>query len=454
MEQQKLNYYCPQDELDEELTIDLKKIVFALWGRKKLIASVFTCVLIFFIALTFISAKKYKVDADLYINKSNNSNMADLNPYVISELGAGGGMAALMSGGGTLANDIELMQSPLVIDKVIQENDLRFKKLFGIIPTKKTGQYLTTEKFLKKGISFENKKGTNVVTIEYNSKDKDLAYNVVNSIIVHYLELNKEINSTKSKSDKKIIESEYKKAKADLNRKMNSVSGLPENTMAGSGNLAAMSAFSRSAQKAMSTLQGQYIAGEKSKIAVTEEASKVAALSSKLEWAKLVDEMSDSSKVIVLKEPRKLKDYEQTSPKLFTNILLGIVFGVIAALIAVLFRENTDKKLTYSMLGENIIYNVEKDLTDLKMTLLANQDKQISLILFEKLSPKIISELKKFKNLQLVTPDVSSEFVAEINKTSDVILFAIINHTDSKLYKQIKKMLDEMNKNILNEVLV
>ena len=451
---QQLNYYPPQDELDEELTIDLKKIVFTLWSRKKLIASVFTCVLIFFIVLTFISAKKYKVDADLYINKSNNSNMAEINPYVISELGAGGGMAALMSGGGTLANDIELMQSPLVIDKVIQENDLRFKKLFGIIPTKKTGQYLTTEKFLKKGISFENKKGTNVVTIEYKSKDKDLAYNVVNSIIVHYLELNKEINSTKSKSDKKIIESEYKKAKADLNRKMNSVSGLPENAMAGSGNLAAMSAFSRSAQKAMSTLQGQYIAGEKSKIAVTEEASKVAALSSKLEWAKLVDEMSDSSKVIVLKEPRKLKDYEQTSPKLFTNILLGIVFGVIAALIAVLFRENTDKKLTYSMLGENIIYNVEKDLTDLKMTLLANQDKQISLIMFEKLSPEIISELKNFKNLQLVTPDVSSEFVAEINKTSDVILFGAINHTDSKLYKQIKKMLDEMNKNILNEVLV
>lgn len=452
--QQQLNYYPPQDELDEELTIDLKKIVFALWSRKKLIASVFTCVLIFFIVLTFISAKKYKVDADLYINKSNNSNMAELNPYVISELGAGGGMAALMSGGGTLANDIELMQSPLVIDKVIQENDLRFKKLFGIIPTKKTGQYLTTEKFLKKGISFENKKGTNVVTIEYKSKDKDLAYNVVNSIIVHYLELNKEINSTKSKSDKKIIESEYKKAKADLNRKMNSVSGLPDNAMAGSGNLAAMSAFSKSAQKAMSTLQGQYVAGEKAKISVTEDAEKVAALSSKLEWAKLVDEMSDSSKVIVLKEPRKLKDYEQTSPKLFTNILLGIVFGVIASLIAVLFRENTDKKLTYSMLGENIIYNAEKDLTDLKMTLLAKQDKQISLVLFEKLPSEIISELEKFKNLQFVNPDISNEFVTEINKTSDVILFGTINHTDSKLYKQIKKMLDEMNKNILNEVLV
>ena len=62
--------------------------------------------------------------------------------------------------------------------------------------------------------------------------------------------------------------------------------------------------------------------------------------------------------------------------------------------------------------------------------------------------------LEKFKNLQFVNPDISNEFVTEINKTSDVILFGTINHTDSKLYKQIKKMLDEMNKNILNEVLV
>ena len=27
MEQQNLNYYCPADELDEELTIDLKKLL-------------------------------------------------------------------------------------------------------------------------------------------------------------------------------------------------------------------------------------------------------------------------------------------------------------------------------------------------------------------------------------------------------------------------------------------
>ena len=94
-----------------------------------------------------------------------------------------------MSGGGNLTNELELMQSPLVIEKVIKENDLRFKKLFGIFPTVKTGQPLTTEKFLKKGISFENKKGTNVVTISYKSKDKELAYNVVSTNISIYVQL-------------------------------------------------------------------------------------------------------------------------------------------------------------------------------------------------------------------------------------------------------------------------
>ena len=431
--QQQLNYKPYQDELEEELTIDIKKIIFALWSRKKLIVGIFSIVLIFFILMTFILPKKYTVDTDLYINKSNNSNMAEFNPYVISELGAGGGMAALMNGGaGAMANDIELMQSALVIDKVIRDNDLRFKKLFGIIPTKKTGKYLTAEKFLKKGISFENKKGTNVVTITYKNKDRELAYNVVNSIIVHYIELNKEINAEKSKSDKRIIEEEYNKAKDALNKKMKTVSGLPDTAMSGSGNFA----------------------GEKSKIAVTEDVSKVAALSSKLEWAKLVEEMSDSSKVIVLKEPRLLQEYEQTSPKLFTNILLGIVFGVIASLIAVIYAENTNKRLTYSMLGDKIIYNMEKDFSDLKLTLLSNQEKSISLILLEQVPSQNLEKLCEFKNLNIVKGDISTDFIKEISNANAVILFERINATNSKLYKQIKQILADKNKTILEEVLV
>ena len=454
MEQQKLNYYCPADELDEELTIDLKKIFFALWSRKFLIAKVFIAVFLFFVLMTFISPKKYTVDADLYINKTNSSNMAEINPYFISEVGTGGGMAALMSGGGNLMNELEIMQSPLVIDKVIQENDLRFKKLFGIIPTVKTGKPLTTEKFLKKGISFENKKGTNVVTISYKSKDKELAYGVVNSIINNYIALHQELNSEKSKSDKTVLEAEYKQAKADLDKKMNSISGMPANTMAGSGGLAAMSAFSKSAQRALSGIQGQYASGIKSEISLREDAEKVAELAKKLEWAKLVDNMSESSNVVVLKEPRHLQDYEQVSPKLFTNIILGIVFGAITSLFAVIFAENTDKKLTYSMLSENIIYNGENDFTDLKVQILAKKDKKIACVMFEEVSSFLAMQLKDFKNLDFIKADISSEFVERIKNSEEVIIFASINKTNSKFYKQIKQMLNEMNKEISLEVLI
>ncbi len=447
--------YIPQEDLDEELVIDLKKIFFAIWDRKFLISKTFAVVLLVFIAFTFVTPKKYKVDTDLYINKANNSNMMEINPYAIEELGAaGGGMAALMSGGGALTNELELMQSPLVIDKVIRENNLIIKKKWGIIPNKKEGEYISTASFLKKNISFENKKGTNVVSIEYKNKDPELAYNVVNSIITNYIALHKELNSEKSKSDKKVIETEYNKAKTALNKKVNTVSGLPEQAVVSTGNLSAMSAFSKPAQQAMSTIQGQIIAGEKSRIAVTEEAAKVANLSSKLQWAKMVEEMSDSSKVLVIKEPQKLRDFEYSSPKLLINILLGIVFGFIASLFAVVFAETTDKKLSYSMLGDNIIYDLENDFSDLKLMLLANQDKKIAIIVFENICENIVVQLKEFRNVTLVKADISNEFVQNIKNNNEVILFTSIGKTNSKLYKQIKTMLSEMNKKIALDVLI
>ena len=448
--------YNYNQELDEELTIDLKKIFCSLWSRKFLISKVFLIILLCFVILTFISPKKYKVDSDLYINKANNTNMMEINPYAIEELGgAGGGMAALMSGGGgALTNELELMQSPLVIDKVIRENNLVYKKKFGIIPNKKEGEYISTAAFLKKNISFENKKGTNVITIEYKSKNPELAYNIVNSIINNYIELHKQLNSEKSKSDKKVIEAEYNKAKKALNTKLNSSSGLPEQALATSGNMSAMSAFSKSAQQAMANLKGQVIQGQKSRAEITEEAEKVAALSSKLEWAKMVDEMSDSSKVLVLKEPQKLRDFEYSSPKLLINILLGIIFGFIASLFAVIFAENTDKKLTYSMLGDNIIYDLEEDFSDLKLLLLANADKHISIVTFEDIPNNILSKFENIRNINFVKADISNEFVNNIKTSDKVILVESVGKTNSKLYKQIKSMLGEMNKNIISEAII
>lgn len=448
--------YQLKSQLEEDFNLDIKKILLALWTRKKLILKIFSIVLVLFILSTYISTKIWKVEADLYINKSNNTNMAEINPYFIEEVGMGSGLAAMLAGGsGNLLNELELLESPRVIDKVIRENNLRFKPLFGFIPTIKTGQYLTSDKFLKsKKLKIEIKKGTSVVSISYKHKDKELAYNVVTSLISNYVELRKELMSKKSKSDTKILESEYNKVKAELDAKIKTVSGLPATAMTGSGQLAAMSAFSNSARSAISNLQGQFIAGEKSKIAVTEEAEKLTQLSSKLQWAKLVESMSDSSKVVLLKEPLPPKDWEYVSPKLLINIILGIVFGAIASLFAVMIAEMRDKKLSYSMLGDEIIYNAEDDLSEIKKVLLANNDKSMTIVAFSNIPNVIISELQKYRNINYVQADLTEDFVNGISNAEKAILFVSVGKTDSKLYKSIKEILSDKNKQIIKEVLV
>ncbi len=447
--------YMPVDDLDEDLTIDFKKIFMILWSRRSVVIKVFCSILVFFILLTFVLPKKYKVDADLYINKSNNTNLVDINPYAIEEIGAGGGMAALMAGSsGGLSNELEIIQSPLVIDKVIRDNNLVIKKKWGIIPNKKEGEYISTQAFLKKNISIENKKGTNVVTIEYKAKKPDVAYNVVSSIITHYIEVSKDLRSEKAKKDTKILQQEYDNLKAGLNTKVNSLNGLPQNAISGSSNLAALSAVSKSARQALGAIQGQYTIGAKSQIAVSEEEAKVTQLATKLQWAKMVEQMSDSSKVLILKEPIPLRDFEYSSPKLLINIILGIVFGVICSLFAVILLEIIDKKVSYSKLDENIIYNDKNIFINVQRLLLEYKNKNVSCIVFDNPEECIINLFNKFNNLELIKGEISETVIDSIDKSDGIILFVKIGTTDANLYKMIKDIIKNKHKQILNEVLV
>ena len=442
MQYDNLNVQC--NEFDEDISFNFKKILFTFWNRRYIIIFTFLSVFTLFVLSTFFLPKKYLVDANLYINKTNNSNLIDINPYVLDE--ASGGFS-LSGTDKSMSNELELMQSPLVIDKVIKENDIRYNKVFGIFKTPKTGKLMKTEDFLKRNIKFENKKNTNIVNIQYKSKDRELAYNIVTSIINYYIDLHKQINSDKSKSDFELLKKEYEKTKSGLNKKINAASGLPETAIAGAGNISAMSAFSSSAKKAISNIKGQYIAGTKSKYEMKEDAEKVSQLSSKLEWAKLVNEMADSSKVLVIKEPQILKEYEQVSPKLFANIIWGLLFGSIAALIAIILAE-----ITYSMLENNIIYNINNDFLNLKSEILINRDKPISIVYFEPLNNELKDKLKYFKNIFIIEADISNEFISQINKSNSVIFFVKINRTETKKYKLIKNMINNLNKKIITEI--
>ena len=443
--------YSVRNDDDNELIINIKNVFLAIWNRKFLIFKIFTLTLVFFIAMTYILPKKWTVTANLYINKANNTNYFEVNPYAIEEVG---GLNTVFGGkSDPLANEIALVQSPLVMDKVIRENNLRFQKLFDIIPTAKTGEYLTTDKFLKKGIKIETVKDTKIMSISYTSKYKDTSYNVVNSIINNYIKLYQEINSKKSKSDKAILQSEYDKAKADLNKKMNSAGGLPSTSLAGAGSLTAMSSFSRSARNAMANMQGQYISGEKSRIEVTESASKVSQLAQKLEWANLVDEMSDVSKVLVIKEPYKLRNWEYSSPKLFIDIILGIIFGVIFSIIGFIYKEITDKKLSYSMIGNDVIYDLDKEYNKLCAELISNSEKKTALVYFEDLADNIKEKLKNFTNVVPVKAEITSSFKTSVKNIDNIVLLEKINKTSSEDYKLIKHILESMNKKIIYEVL-
>ena len=444
MAQENIVLYNPADELDDDFNINIEKLWKTIWSRRVLLIKVFCSVLAFFVLLTFVIPKKYKVTADLYINKSNSSNMVEVNPYVLDEAG---GSVLSMGSDKSINNEMGLMKSALVLNKVIKENHIVFKKKYGFIPNKREGEYIPAKVFYGKGkiLKIANEKNTNIITIEYTSKNPKLAYGVVTSLITNYIDLHKELNVEKSKSDKKIIEAEYSKIKEVLNKRLSQSSGIPSQAVSGVGNLSAMSAFSESASRAMGNIKNQYIAGERSQIAVSEETQKLTQLASKLEWAKMVEQMSDSTKVLVINEPIMPRPFENSSPRLIINIIIGCILGFIAAL---------SDKLTYSMIGNNVIFDCEKNLDTIKAEVIGYKPQKVLLISLTQLQSNFLSDLQKIPNSELIYASLTSEFVDKIASAENIMLISEIGETNSTSYKQIKDVIKKQNKEIRSDILL
>lgn len=453
MQQENVVFYNPMDELDEDLNINFEKLWRTIWSRKVLLIKVFCSVLAFFILLTFVMPKKYKVTADLYINKSNSSNMIEVNPYVLDEAS---GPVVNMGTDKAINNEIELMKSELVLDKVIRDNNIVYKKKWGIIPNKKEGEYLTADAFYNKGrkLKIENTKNTSVITIQYKARKPELAYGVVSSLITHYIELHKELNSEKSKSDKKLLESEYKQVKENLDKSISKASGLPVQSMTGIGNLSAMSAFSQSASQAMSNIKSQYIAGEKSQIAVSEESQKLAQLATKLEWAKMVEQMSDSSKVLVLKEPKQLRPFEKSSPKLLINIVLGCIFGGLASLIALIYVEQKSAKITYSMLTNNALFDAIDKVKKIENKCYGFNPKKVLILSFIQLPMSFINKLQTVPNVNIMYYNETRDFIDKISAADKIVLISKIDVTDTESYKDVREVIKDQQKDIIYDVVL
>ena len=448
------SYTTVINDIDEDININLGKIWNILWSRKAVMVKAFCFVLIFFIVLTFVLPKKYKVTADLYINKTNSSNMMEFNPYILGE--ASGSMLQMATTDRAISNELEILRSSLVLDKVIRDNHLVYKKKYGIFPNKKEGEYLTAKDFYKKGkiLKIENIKNTSVITVEYKDKNPEVSYGIISSLIKNYVDLHKKINIEKAKTDTRLLADEYEQAKKSLDQRLAQAGGVPAQSLTGIGNLTAMSAFSKSASKAVGSMKSQYIAGERSQIAIGQEREKVSQLAAKLEWARMVDKMSDTSKVLILNKPQKLRPFENTSPKLIINILLGIVFGFVASVIALIISEVTDKKLAYSMLANNIIYDAENNIKSIRIKIFGCNPQKVLLISLTQISEAMVNDLKSLSNADIVPFEMSSAFVNKISNFDKVILISKISETDAGIYKNVKEIVKNLGKEIVCDALV
>lgn len=447
------SYTTVINDIDEDININPKKVLNILCSRKSLMVKTFCSILVFFTVLTFIIPKKYRVSADLYINSANGSNMMEFNPYTLSEASS-----SMFSVGSDKAmmNEMELLKSALVLDKVIKENNLVYKKKFKIIPTKKEGELLSAKDFYRKGkiLKIENIKNTNVINVAYNDKNPEISYGIISSLIKNYIELHKKINLEKSKTDTKLLEEEYENAKRGLDQKLAQAGGVPAQSITGLGNLTAMSAFSKSASRAVGSVKSQYIAGERSQIAIAQEKEKLAQIAAKLEWAKMVNRVSETSKVLVINKPQKLRPFENTSPKLLINILLGIVFGFVGAIAVLIHSETSDKKLTYSMLSNDIIFKDENSMNLLKLKIFGYNPQKVLLIVLAKLPDEMNNELKVLTNADVVPFEMSSSFINKISNFDKVILVSKIFETDSEIYKNVKEIVKNQGKEIVCDALV
>ncbi|MCR5261887.1 MAG: hypothetical protein K6C94_08640, partial [Candidatus Gastranaerophilales bacterium] len=441
MPQENVVVYNPSEEQEDELNINVKKIVMLFWSRKDILLKVFVGVLLFFIILTFILPKKYVVSTDLYINKLNNSNIADINPYVLNETS---GSLVSMGSDKTMNNEIELMKSALVLDKVIRDNNLKYKK------GKRKGEYITAKSFYGKGkkLKIESVKNTNVISVSYKSGDPELSYNIVESFIKNYIELHKELNTIKAQKDKELIESEYLEAKEALIAKISQSKGLPVEFMRGDNRIITMYGYSKSAANAINNMRSQYLAGAESSIGIDKEAEKLKKLAARLEWADMVEQLSDTSKVIVLNEPRKLLPSENNSPKLLINIIIGCIAGFLAAIIAVVITDVKDEKLSYSAVSDNMFFDGEKNTNIIKTKILSYSPQKILIILLAKMSDEAINQLAGMQNVELVYPSMSQEFIDKISSSDKIMIVSKIAETKKETYQLIREMMKNKNKEL------
>ncbi|MEI8390067.1 MAG: Wzz/FepE/Etk N-terminal domain-containing protein [bacterium] len=437
---------------NDELVLDFKKLCKTFQYRKNIIVYCFLIIISLTLLITFFMPKKYESETKLLINKSSSTNLANINPFILSEMAdMDGGMSGLLKGSSDLENEIEIIKSPLVLDEVVKANHIVYKN------GKKKGEFLSVDDFLKKNISIENLKGTNVISIKYKSKDPILTYNVLSSIIKNYKEAYEEINSKKAFNDKKLIYKSYIEAKADLDNKIEKLkqtknAELSDTSGTNTISFSLLGFHDKEIGQKLNQMSIDAVNTRKLEEEVNQAAEKLKRLNEKLEWTSLVGNLSkEISKITILKEPEHLRNFENTEPSLILNILLSIAVSIILSIFAVILFEKKDKRLAIIETNEKTLLVSSNDLTDIIedivfLSKLKNTAKTTLISLTDDNNIKIPENF----NISY-SKDSIDEHVKNLQNSDKFILVSQIGITDKILYKKIQKLILETEKEFIAE---
>lgn len=328
--------------------------------RKKWSIAIYSIIIIATIIITlFVLHKKYESEAIIIVDKTSSTNLADINPYVLEKLTGmssktGGGLASILSSiSGSQTRELDIIKSPLVLDRVIKENDIRYDQSAGM----KAGKLMTTEDFLRiGGVDFENRKDTNIIKIKFKSKNPQQSHDVVTSIINIYKEISEKINTKKASQDKKFLKEELFKCEKDIAQLSQTLKEYkikqkitdPELDIKLLSSVKNLNPYRKDyAEKLASFPQiEQTVTGLKLKLKIL--IVKYSMLKEKYEWAFLVEQMSkNATNIVVLKQPEVKELWDKVEPKLSINLIIAITVATFIAIFWAFYLEFTDVKLTY-----------------------------------------------------------------------------------------------------------
>lgn len=455
-------------ENNEEIVIDFGKIYRILSSRILWILGFIVISLIFSYVYTGFMPKKYSTDAKIFINKAEDTNLIEINPFAISDSGgiAGGdsGLSPIIAGlsGGVLANDLEILKSPLVMERVIRENGFKYNA------GPKKGEYINANSFINdKNLDINTVKNTKSIRIAFKSTNPTEPYRVVSSIINSYKGVYESINSKKASKDKEFLEKSYISAQKTLNEKIARLKelkskGATYTTGDIGGTFGLLGMYNKRLGEDLSQVAQGSVEVKKMESDVDQEFDKIKILKKKLEWITLVENMSKNvSNITVLKEPELKESYENVEPNLNFNLSLAFVISIIIGLFMVIALEIFSRKLTYSNMDDKtvVITSNNKDISNLKTNVLINGVKNLSVVSLaaNNRAKKFVESLKEeLQGVNISFTDEKSSLdghIKNIMSAESIVYIGQLGYTERKLFNQVRNVCKDLGKKVINNFL-